>query len=157
MTTDMNITFVFSNLLIYRHLLPPPVACRNNSASRACLDPIRRGIALLHQASASCGRAFLCAAASLLLFASCEQQSVQTDAYPELRDYYAESEGWATAVVGSDSIRRFQLKLGDYVLQHPQAQESDYYAKIQQNVQQALLRVTIQVDDSWGEDRYITF
>ena len=82
---------------------------------------------------------------------------MQTDAYPELRDYYAESEGWATAVVGSDSIRRFQLKLGDYVLQHPQAQESDYYAKIQQNVQQALLRVTIQVDDSWGEDRYITF
>ena len=87
---------------------------------------------------------------------SCTSEA-SPDAYPELHQYYAESEGWATAVVGSDSIRRFQLKLGDYILQHPQAQESTLYPLIQQNIQQALLRVTIEVDDSWGEDRYITF
>ena len=74
-----------------------------------------------------------------------------------MRLYYAETERWATTAVTSDSIHRFQLKLGDYVLQHPQAQKSAYYPLIQQNIQHALLRITIEVDDSWGEDRYITF
>ena len=119
-------------------ILPPPTSIHNTSVSTLYR---RRGRALLHQVSTSCGRAFLCLLLSLpLAFISCSKDVAR---YPEMVQYHAESLTLPT--VTADSVARFSQKVGTFVAQHPSAEEDPLYPEIQSNIQHALYTINIAI------------
>lgn len=89
---------------------------------------------------------------------SCEKElNADGGSYPELQTYYTESCSWDAQVLTSDSLRRFRLKVADYVSVHPDAIHTSVYPKIQDNIRQASLRVTLTIDPTWGGDTVINF
>jgi len=89
---------------------------------------------------------------------SCEKElNADGDSYPELQTYYTESCSWDAQVLTSDSLRRFRLKVADYVSVHPDAIHTTVYPMIQDNIRQASLRVTLTIDPTWGGDTVINF
>ncbi len=99
------------------------------------------------------GRAFLC----LILLcpfalSSCEKE-VNIDM--DMEEMYMESCGLTK--VKADSIHRFQIKFGDFTHVHPEAEQHPRYMPIIENVNKAMLNVTIVIDDSWDGDIHIEF
>ena len=95
----------------------PPLFCKNlRTASLLNRPPI---VALLHQASASCGRVFLCLFLAMFAFTfvACEKE-ISHD-YPELQAYYTES--CHLNVATRDSVLRFTNKVADFVEVNPEA------------------------------------
>ena len=74
----MNYFKYLHNSLTHRRLLPPPISlCNNHISSNAFRSA---NPALLHQAHASCGRAFCVVAALLALtLSSCEKESTSSN------------------------------------------------------------------------------
>ena len=106
----MNLRYKLHNALRHRELLPSPISvCNigNISIFRNFVNP------LLHQACASCGRAFWFYLLLCLLplgFASCEKPQLH---YAELEAYYAESQNLEAAP--RDSVLRFYRKVQSFV------------------------------------------
>ena len=143
----MNVTSRIYNALIRREL-PPPICVSDINYKQYK----RRGFALLHAASCRVGRAFLCLALLPLSFASCEKEVVR---YEEMAQYHQES--LSLPSVATDSVSRFSQKVTAFVAQHPAAAEDPLYPEIQQNIRQALLRITITIDDEWDGEIHRNF
>ena len=143
----MNLLYKLHNTLIHMELLPPPISvCNVNNISLGSAT-----LPLLHQAYASCGRAFgfyLLLCLLPLGFASCEKPQLR---YAELEAYYAESQNLEAAP--RDSVLRFYRKVQSFVTINPDAKEDPLYPEIRRNIS-LVLSLT---DSSWGEDITITF
>ena len=72
-----------------------------------------------------------------ILFPSCEKSA--TDSFPIMESFYTESKGLKT--VSKDSVTKNHEK----------------YKLIMDNIKDATLRLTIEVDDVWVGDTTITF
>ena len=117
----------------------------------------RRGVRFLRSLSRPLPIVFVLLILALTL-SSCEKSlSRDGDSYPEMQTYYTESCSWDAQVLTSDSLRRFRLKVADYVSVHPDAKHTTVYPKIQDNIRQASLRVTLTIDPTWGGDTVINY
>ena len=72
-----------------------------------------------------------------------------------MESFYTESKGLQT--VSKDSVNRFSDKVNGYVVTNPQAKNHSKYKLIMDNIKDATLRLTIEVDDEWAGDTTITF
>lgn len=88
-----------------------------------------------------------------ILLPSCEKSS--SDSFPIMESFYTESEGLLS--VSKDSVSRFSDKVNGYVASNPQAKNHDKYKMIMDNIKEAILHITIEVDDVWAGDTTITF
>ena len=88
-----------------------------------------------------------------ILLPSCEKSA--TDSFPIMESFYTESKGLKT--VSKDSVNRFSDKVNGYVVTNPQAKNHSKYKLIMDNIKDATLRLTIEVDDEWAGDTTITF
>ena len=88
-----------------------------------------------------------------ILLPSCEKTA--TDSFPIMESFYTESKGLQT--VSKDSVNRFSDKVNGYVVTNPQAKNHSKYKLIMDNIKDATLRLTIEVDDEWAGDTTITF
>ena len=69
--------------------------------------------------------------------------------------YYEESQGLDQ--VPLDSIRRFSAKVDEWVNTHPDASHDAFYPEIQQKIHLAMVKFSIEIEDSWDGDIYIHF
>lgn len=160
----MNIKKLRYNTLSLRGLqiLPPPISICNPISSNAFRPAIP---ALLHQAHASCGRAFaLMFIALSLAFASCEKE-VMEDLTP-MHSMFNESLNLPQATL--DSITNFTHKFGGYVGSHPESRQDQYFDPTLQNLRDAAalygytikettVTTGITVNDEWDSETIIYF
>ena len=126
--------------------LPPPTSLCDNNIRRNSLGSCRP--ALLHQAYAFCGRASLCLALAVLpLLAGCEKDLVR---YEEIRQYHQESK--TLQQVEADSVNRFTQKVDAFVAVHTDATDDPLYPEIRQNIEDALVKFVITVQDEWDKE-----
>ena len=109
--------------------------------------------ALLHQASASCGRVFLCLFLAMFAFTfvACEKE-ISHD-YPELQAYYTES--YHLNVATRDSVLRFTNKVADFVEVNPEAKYDPIYPEIVNNVNHVLFGVWINTE--WDGEEHLYY
>ena len=88
-----------------------------------------------------------------ILLHSCEKSV--TDSIPIMESFYTASKSFL--VVSKDSVNRFSDKVNGYVVTNPQAKNHSKYKLIMDNIKDATLRLTIEVDDEWAGDTTITF
>ncbi len=88
-----------------------------------------------------------------IIFPSCEKSV--SDSFPIMESLYAESKGLMS--VSRDSVNRFSDKVEGYVTTYPQAKQHDKYKLIMENINEAILHVTIEIHDEWDGDTTITF
>ena len=157
----MNILNKHHNTLIIRELLPPPISsCKvNNKRQEPSTFP------LLHQAYASCGRAFALLFIVLsLAFASCEKE-VMEELTP-MHSMFNESVNLPQATL--DSITNFTHKFGGYVGSHPESRQDKYFDPTLQNLRDAAalygytikettVTTGITVNDEWDGEKIIYF
>ena len=149
------------NTLIIRELLPPPISsCKVNDKRQKTTT-----FTLLHQAYASCGRAFALMFIVLpLAFASCEKE-VMEELTP-MHSMFNESVNLPQATL--DSITTFTHKFGGYVGSHPESRQDKYFDPTLQNLRDAaaLYGYTIKessvttgvtVNDEWDGEKIIYF
>ena len=67
-----------------------------------------------------------------------------------MQAYYAES--CNLGVAATDSVQRFRQKVDTFVTQHMDAKDDPLYPKIQENIQNAWVRVRIDFGEDWGPD-----
>ena len=91
----------------------------------------------------------------LLATTSCEKAIIY-DPQETLQSYYEESVALIEPSITGDSIKRFQLKVGDFALAYPEVTDEPLYQQIWENIRQARLHVIL-IDDSWGDDITIQF
>ncbi len=157
----MNINKSRYNTLSLRglHILPPPISDISNYVFRPAIP------ALLHQAHASCGRAFALLFIFLpLAFASCEKE-VMDDLTP-MHSMFNESVNLPKATL--DSITNFTHKFGGYVGSHPESRQDQYFYPTLQNMRDAAalygytikettVTTGITVNDEWDSETIIYF
>lgn len=158
MTNTRNNTY---NTLIFRELLPPPIAqCKINNKPLGTAIP-----ALLSLASALGSRAFLCLCliVSAFFLGSCQQEEVRTTGMQQL---YQESQHLNQASL--DSIDSFTTKLGDYINAHPSVLEDELYEPLINNINLSLapygycvkvttISVGVKVETDWKGEKFINF
>ena len=144
--TDVNCKY-----LITRELLPPPIT----SCELSNLVLFHNIFALSRMSFAHRGRAFLCLClcAFSLLFTSCEH--LEDPSHSILEDYFYESQGLKQA--SNDSIQCFSEKVKTFANCTPSAKNDPLYTRIQENIRLATLRITIKIEDEWGEDIIINY
>ena len=113
--------------------------------------------ALLHSAYTRVGRASLyltdrgLAAALCLavlpLLTACEKDVVR---YEEIRQYHQESK--TLQQVEADSVNRFTQKVDAFVVVHADATDDPLYPEIRQNIEDALVKFVITVQDEWDKE-----
>ena len=113
--------------------------------------------ALLHSAYTRVGRASLyltvrgLAAALCLavlpLLTACEKDLVR---YEEIRQYHQESK--TLQQVEADSVNRFTQKVDAFVAVHTDATDDPLYPEIRQNIEDALVKFVITVQDEWDKE-----
>lgn len=174
------------NTLIFRELLPPPIAqCKINGSLSDLANPT-----LLHRSMTYCGRAFdvrrncfrsaelkraslcshltaaflcLCLIVSAFFLGSCQQEEVRTTGMQQL---YQESQHLNQA--GLDSIDSFTTKLGDYINAHPSVLEDELYEPLINNINLSLapygycvkvttVSVGVKVETDWKGEKFINF
>ena len=130
--------------------LPPPL-CKHQSLAN--LSGNTTHSPLLHQASASCGRVFVCLLLTLFLltFTACEKE-ISHD-YPELQAYYTES--CHLNVATRDSVLRFTNKVADFVEVNPEAKYDPIYPEIVNNVNHVLFGVWINTE--WDGEEHLYY
>lgn len=142
---------ILHKCLIVRELLPPPIAvCSIDKHSY-----VFNFFTLSRMGFAHRGRVFMCLCVLLtsFFFVSCEHYDDVSHIMMEA--YYEESQGLDQ--VPLDSIRRFSAKVDEWINVHPEARKEEIYEKIQLNIHTAMVRIRVELDDSWGGDKYITF
>lgn len=100
------------------------------------------------------GRALLCVClVSALMMTGCSSGDSEAVRYAEMKAYHQES--LTLHQVPVDSVSRFSQKVTSFVSQHPAAKLDPLYPEIQQNIQQASLRVNIHINGEWeGEEAF---
>ena len=83
---------------------------------------------------------------------SCEKAA---DSFPIMESFYTESKGLRS--VTSDSVNRFCDKVNGYVADNPQAKNHEKYRLIMDNIQDAILHISLVIHDEWDGDTTITF
>ena len=84
---------------------------------------------------------------------SCEQ--AVSDSFPIMENFYTESQGLKS--VTSDSVNRFCDKVNGYVADNPQAKNHGKYKLIMDNIQDAILHISLVIHDEWDGDTTVTF
>ena len=90
--------------------------------------------------------------AVLLLATSCEKEI--NIVHDQLELYYEESTSLST--LDYKDVRKFDLEVGDFVYQYPDAKKDTLYPKIQTNIHAAYTRLNIWPGD-WGDQKTIEF
>ena len=142
---------ILHKCLIVRELLPPPIAvCSIDKHSY-----VFNFFTLSRMGFAHRGRVFMCLCVLLtsFFFVSCEHYDDVSHIMMEA--YYEESQGLDQ--VPLDSIRRFSAKVDEWVNTHPDASHDAFYPEIQQKIHLAMVKFTLEIDDSWDGDIYIHF
>jgi len=93
-------------------------------------------------------RIFVC----ILLFTSCEKEI--NIVHDQMELYYEESASLSTS--DFKAVRKFDLKVGDFVYQYPDAKKDTLYPKIQANINAAYTRLNLWPGD-WGDQKTIGF
>ena len=86
----------------------------------------------------------------LLVAVSCEKEVIDY-----MEGLYKESQGLTAVTV--DSVQSFAVKVNNYVTDYPEEKEHRLYPKIQANIHNALLRITIEVDTAWDGEIHKSF
>ena len=130
--------------------LPPPL-CKLTGITTTPRDTATSP--LLHKATASCGRVFVCLLLTLFLltFVACEKD-ISHD-YPELQAYYTES--CHLNVATRDSVLRFTNKVADFVEVNPEAKYDPIYPEIVNNVNHVLFGVWINTE--WDGEEHLYY
>ena len=129
----------------------PPLFCKNLGTASHLNRPPK--VALLHQASASCGRVIVCVLLAIFAFTfvACEKE-ISHD-YPELQAYYTES--CHLNVATRDSVLRFTNKVADFVEVNPEAKYDPIYPEIVNNVNHVLFGVWINTE--WDGEEHLYY
>ena len=90
--------------------------------------------------------------AGLLLITSCEKKI--NIVHDQLELYYEESTSLST--LDYKDVRKFDLEVGDFVYQYPDAKKDTLYPKIQANIHAAYTRLNLWPGD-WGDQKTIEF
>ena len=90
--------------------------------------------------------------AGLLLATSCEKEI--NIVHDQLELYYEESESLSTS--DFKAVRQFDIEVGDFVYQYPDAKKDTLYPKIQANIHAAYTRLNLWPGD-WGDQKTIGF
>jgi hypothetical protein len=88
--------------------------------------------------------------ALLFLTVGCEK-----DVIDYMEGLYQESQGLQS--VTADSVRSFAVKVNNYVTEFPEEKEHPLYPKVQTNIKNACLKLTIVVDTAWDGEKHISF
>lgn len=83
---------------------------------------------------------------------SCEQ--AVSDSFI-MESFYTESQGLKS--VSSDSVNRFSDKVNGYVSVNPKAKNHEKYRLIMDNIQDAILHISLVIHDEWDGDTTVTF
>lgn len=86
----------------------------------------------------------------LFLSVSCEKEVIDY-----MEGFYVESQSLTGVTV--DSVQSFAVKVNNYVTDYPEEKEHRLYPKIQANIHNALLRITIEVDTAWDGEIHKNF
>ncbi len=89
-----------------------------------------------------------------MFFASCSGES-DAPRYAEMQDYYTESIRLPQVTI--DSVTLFSRKVDTFVGLHPDATDDPLYPQIRNNIRQASLRFTIEVDTAWNGEIHIVY
>ncbi len=92
-------------------------------------------------------------AASFMMF-GCEK-SVISEGFPEMEGFYVESCGLSTVTI--DSVKLFSAKVSNFTAEYPESKNHSLYPKIQENINTASLRITIECDTTWDGETHINF
>ena len=115
---------IFRNLLI-TNILPPPIS---SGKVIPCLF-------------------FSFSLPVLAALTGCESDMVR---YDEIRQYHQESK--TLQQVESDSVNRFTQKVDAFVVVHADAVDDPLYPEIRQNIEDALVKFVITVQDEWDKE-----
>ena len=88
----------------------------------------------------------------ILLFTSCEKEI--NIVHDQMELYYEESENLSTS--DFKAVRQFDIEVGDFVYQYPEAKKDALYPKIQTNINAAYTRLNLWPGD-WGDQKTIGF
>lgn len=94
----------------------------------------------------------------LLMFSfyiiSCDKEVIG-EGFPEMESFYIESCGLRSVTL--DSVKTFSVKVNDYTTEYPESKDHSLYPKIQDNIKDASLRITIECDTTWDGETHINF
>ena len=139
--------------------LPPPL-CKLTGITTTPRDTATSP--LLHQASASCGRVFMCLLLTLFLltFTACEKEVASTDisVHATMQAFYAESRGLTET--SKDSVVNYYYKFAGFYKQYPECEADEYFPPTVENLDNAFTHYGIvQIGDvivnaGWGGNKY---
>ncbi len=89
-----------------------------------------------------------------LFVVGCEKQVI-SECFPEMEAFYTESCGLRSVTL--DSVKTFSVKVNDYTTEYPESKDHSLYPKIQDNIKDASLRITIECDTTWDGETHINF
>ena len=72
-----------------------------------------------------------------------------------MESFYIESCGLRSVTL--DSVKTFSVKVNDYTTEYPESKDHSLYPKIQDNIKDASLRITIECDTTWDGETHINF
>ena len=81
-----------------------------------------------------------------MVLPSCEKEVY--DINPQMEAFYQESVQLPSVTI--DSLRAFSNKVDGFTRSYPWAVEHERYPQIKENIREALIRTTIQVDTTWN-------
>lgn len=87
---------------------------------------------------------------TLLLTIGCEKEVVD-----HMQQFYNESVGLKD--VEADSVKAFSAKFNNYIANYPEEREHRLYPLIEQNINDAVLKITITCDTAWDGHIFIKF
>ena len=148
--------------------LPPPICklFRNGITADNTTSLRKKNTtpALLHQASASCGRVLCVLFLTLFAFAfvACEKDaSTDGSIHTQMQSFYAESQGLMET--SADSVVNYYKKFAGFHNQHPECEADEYYSPTIDNLSNALDNYGIVqiggvvIKSEWGGETHITF
>jgi hypothetical protein len=91
------------------------------------------------------------------ILGSCEKEVFSEYSEAIMRSYYNEST--VLPLQTADSIKSFTRKVDSYVNSYPEAEESEYYPEIIDNIESACatLNLVIKIDTTWAGHIYMKF
>ena len=148
--------------------LPPPICklFRNGITADNTTSFRKKNTtpALLHQASASCGRVLcvLFLALFAFVFVACEKDgSTDSSVHTQMQSFYAESQGLMET--SADSVVNYYKKFAGFHNQHPECEADELFPPTVVNLENALDHYgVIQIGDviihsEWGGERHLNF
>ena len=102
-----------------------------------------------------CHIGVLCLLGTAPFLVSCQKQPEAdiTEGHPVLYGYYQESCHLWKDDIKTDSVKRFVLKVDDYITKYPDGRNTSYYPGLEQNTKNAMVRVNIIIGGTvWDPD-----